>query len=131
MLKLTRFARLPTATIGRLQYGDETYWTVEKPWLDNKPFVSCIPDGHYSMARVDSPKFGPNMWEITEVPDRSHILIHVANTSADVVGCIGLGQKLYGDLSGVGPSRPAIEDFYRRTQDVTAEEIYICTRALS
>ena len=68
------------------------------------------------MVRVDSPKFGPNQWEIAAVPDRSHILIHVANTASDILGCVGLGVGLYGDLAGVANSRKAIDAFYTLTQ---------------
>jgi len=131
MIELTRFAQLPERTIGRLRYHDHEYWTIEKPWKDNQPYVSSIPDGYYPLHRVDSPRFGENMWEIGPVPGRTHILIHVANTEADVVGCIGLGQRLYPDLDGVGPSRPAVEEFYRLTKDLTEEEIIIRTGAIS
>ena len=68
------------------------------------------------MVRVDSPRFGPNMWEIASVPDRSHILLHIANTASDILGCVGLGTGLYGDLAGVSNSRKAITAFYNLTQ---------------
>ena len=68
------------------------------------------------MVRTNSPKFGPRMWEITGVPDRDHILVHVANTASDILGCVGLGMGLYGDLAGVANSRKAIDAFYTLTQ---------------
>ena len=127
---LTRFASFDDRTIGRLEYEGETFWTVERPWLNNTPFKSCIPDGTYPMRRHDSPRFGPNMWEIFGVPNRTYILLHVANSSRDVVGCVGLGSSLYGDLSGVASSRKAIEKFYSLTEGKTVEEIVISTEVL-
>jgi hypothetical protein len=56
-------------------------------------------------------EFGPDIWQVQDVPDRTHILFHVANTSADVVGCIGCGISLYPDLNGVGSSRKAMAKF--------------------
>jgi hypothetical protein len=103
---------LPDCTIGVLTYENGTLYTIEKAWRDNRPFESCIPEGEYTLRRVDSPRFGPDMWEVCSVPDRYHILIHVANTSDDVVGCIGLGTTVYPDLQGVGNSRKAIKQFY-------------------
>ena len=127
---LTRFAQLQKETIGRLDYDGETYWTVERPWLDNLPFKSCIPDGNYVLRRRNSPKFGPNMWEVADVPGRSHILIHVANRSSDVVGCIGLGSGVYQDLSGVSASRKAIEAFYKQTEGLDTLDLTIVTEVL-
>src|SRR5690606_33732276 len=37
---------------------------------------------------------GYKCYEITEVPNRTRVLIHIANTPNDVEGCIGLGYKL-------------------------------------
>lgn len=127
---LTRFAQLEKETIGRLDYDGKSYWTVERPWKNNAPFESCIPDGNYVLRRRDSPKFGKNMWEVSDVPGRTHILIHVANTSRDVVGCIGLGTSLYGDLSGVGASRNAITAFYDQTDGLDEIELTIVTKVL-
>jgi len=114
--RLVRFAIFKDRTLGRLTYGNLEYFTIERPWLDNSPNVSCIPGGTYPLHRVNSPKFGPGMWEIGPVPNRSHILIHVANSVDDVIGCVGLGKTLYPDLKGVGSSRVAIENFYEATR---------------
>ena len=130
-MKLTRFVSAEDRTIGRLDYDDETFWTVERPWQDNKPFVSCIPDGTYPMRRHDSPKFGKNTWEIFGVPGRTYILIHIGNWSRDVVGCVALGSSVFGDLSGVSASRKAIDKFYEMTAGKTVEEITIETEVLS
>jgi len=114
-VKLIRFAHFSNRTLGQLHHGADKWWTIERPWKQNKREVSCIPEGDYEMVRVDSPKFGPRMWEIAGVSDRDHILIHVANTASDILGCVGLGMGLYGDLAGVANSRKAINAFYNLT----------------
>ena len=82
------------------------------------------------MARVDSPKFGADMWEIINVPGRSHILLHIANLPINVEGCVGVGLSVYPDLKGVGSSRNGIDEFYALTAGLTDETINISTEAL-
>lgn len=93
MITLERFAYGPDATLGRLVLDGSLFYTVERPWVGNEPFVSCIPEGIYQVEPYSSPKY-PDVWEITDVPERTHILIHVANYSRDVQGCIGVGMGL-------------------------------------
>jgi len=131
MIELTRFGQFKDRTIGRLKYEDAEFWTIERPWMDNKANISCIPDGYYKLRRHNSPRFGANMWEIANVPNRTYILIHVANTSRDVIGCIGLGSGLASDLEGVTRSRDAITKFYDLTENLVEEEIVITTRVLT
>ena len=111
MIEITRFALFGDRTLGRLKIDDLELWTIERPWLNNVAFKSCIPAGQYKVKRTNSPRFGPDTWQVQDVPDRTHILFHVANTSADVVGCIGCGLSLYADLHGVGNSRKAMAKF--------------------
>ena len=65
-------------------------YTIENPWLDNKPYVSCIPTGTYKAFRRTSPSNG-NVIELKDVPNRTFIQFHVANFPEDVKGCIGVG----------------------------------------
>ena len=74
-------------TIGRLG----SWSTIEDDWLENKQNISCIPTGEYVCKRDFFHKGGYETFEITDVPGRSRILFHIANTEEDVVGCIGLG----------------------------------------
>jgi hypothetical protein len=128
---LCRFAMLPDRTLGRLMVGDKTFYTVERPWLDNKPYESCIPAGLYPMSRHDSPKFGPDVWEIDEVPDRSYILIHAGNKAGHVQGCIAPGLSLRQNLDGVGASRAAVESINKITEGIQKSQIIIIEEALS
>jgi len=127
---LTRFAQFDNRTLGKIFYEDEVYYTIENPWKDNEPFESCIPEGDYQLVRVDSPKYGKHMWEISNVQNRSHCLIHVANFAANVTGCVGFGEDVFDGLRGVTNSRSAINRFYRQTKDFNTLELRIRSGAI-
>lgn len=123
LITLTRLAYLPTGTLGKLTVGDETFFTIERPWLGNKPFESCIPEGIYRCKRYSSAKY-PDTFEITGVPGRSAILFHVANYPDDVQGCVGVGTDLL-DVVGVGSSIPAFKKFLHLLRDIEEFDIRI------
>jgi hypothetical protein len=93
-------------TSGMLVMAGFNCYTLELPWRDNQKSISCIPDGEYEVIQRISAKFGKIYW-ITNVPNRSYILIHSGNYAGDiskgykshVQGCILLGQKI-GTLAG-------------------------------
>ena len=88
-------------TLGMLLYdGKEVAKTIELAWRYNQARVSCIPTGEYDVVRRSSPKYGDH-FHITEVPNRSLILIHVANYFDDLLGCIGVGKD-HIDINGDG-----------------------------
>ena len=102
-LYLTRIAFNEDGTFGVLVDEDVPFClTLERPWLNNKKNVSCIPDGFYMCRRTNSPKFG-NTFEVMDVRNRTHILFHKGNLDDDSHGCILLGEE-YGFLS----NQPAI-----------------------
>ena len=71
--------------------GGAFFFTLERPWLDNKTGVSCIPSpGVYHAKLRKSPHLGITYW-LHDVPDRQFILIHSGNVVAHVQGCIVLG----------------------------------------
>jgi len=80
--------------IGRL-YIDGSYVcnTLERPWLSNKPQVSCIPTGIYDVIVAQSPRFGRELPRILNVPSRSGVLIHRGNYVTDSTGCILVGEN--------------------------------------
>ena len=49
IVKLERFAYTPMGTFGRLKVGDFEFFTVERPWVDNEPFKSCVLEGEYEL----------------------------------------------------------------------------------
>jgi hypothetical protein len=117
MITLKRFAYHPEGTLGLMQVPNHKlslFYTVERPWLDNAPFLSCIPEGEYSMVWKRSPKFDW-CYEVENVKGRSHILFHVANFPEEIEGCIGVGTSLMGDRIAVAESRKGIEAFHEAT----------------
>lgn len=64
--------------------------TIELPNKGNQQNISCIPTGTYSVIPYSSEKF-PNVYQVQNVPNRDKILIHIANTVGDLLGCIGVG----------------------------------------
>ena len=66
--------------------------SMELAWHDNKQDESCIPAGEYLCKRIQSPHFG-EVFQIMDVPNRTDILIHKANWTTDLKGCIGIGKK--------------------------------------
>lgn len=93
MMTLKRIAKNPDGVFGVLLHkGVPFALTCERPWLDNKSNVSCIPERTYECRRVNSPKFG-DTFEVTGVPGRSHILFHKGNTMDDSQGCILVGEQ--------------------------------------
>ena len=87
ILILRRFFDDGVTTLGLL---DGKFWTVERPWLDNQLRISCIPTGEYKVKRHISPSKG-TCYSVEDVPGRTHILIHVANWSHELMGCIAPG----------------------------------------
>lgn len=93
-MNLIRFCSCEMGTFGHLyRDGEIIAYTVEQPWRNNEPFKSCIPFGTYLCKLANHPKHGLK-YELQDVPGRTAILIHVANTMDDVEGCIGLGDEL-------------------------------------
>lgn len=74
-------------------------YTMERPWLDNRPFVSCIPAGVYVLEPRRYHKGGYDALGVKDVPGRTHVLLHVANLASQLAGCIAPGRKV-GDLGG-------------------------------
>ena len=93
-VKIKRFCYAPIGTFGRLEIPEFSCYTVERPWLGNQRYVSCIPEGEYEIYPGRFHRGGYNCWEFHEVPDRSLIKIHRANRPLQLQGCVGLGEGL-------------------------------------
>jgi len=75
-----------------------TVKTLEPPWRDNAPRVSCVPSGTYQIALQPSEKTSQatngrqrTAWFLQSVPNRSSVLIHPGNFESDTKGCILVG----------------------------------------
>jgi hypothetical protein len=111
---LIRYAYMRQATLGRLILPSLPFalYTLELPWIPNlegpggMPGKSCVPDGTYALRPHNSPKH-PNTWAL-DAPDlgvyaelvpagqvgRTDVLIHVANQTDELLGCIGVGMRM-------------------------------------
>lgn len=68
--------------------GTELCKTIELPWKNNQPRVSCIPEGRYRLRRRHSPRFREH-FEVMDVKDRKYILFHAGNDAGKGLrGCI-------------------------------------------
>ena len=68
--------------------GTELCKTIELPWKNNQPRVSCIPEGRYRLRWRHSPRFREH-FEVMDVKDRKYILFHAGNDAGkELRGCI-------------------------------------------
>lgn len=93
-LVVERISYGPRATIGLMRWSDVLLYTLEDAWANNKPMLSCIPDGVYRCRPRRFNRGGYMAVEVRDVPGRSNILIHRGNTADDVTGCLLVGRFL-------------------------------------
>ena len=76
-------------TEGKFIFPDGSHcYCLEKPWLNNKAGISCIPESTYL---VDRDKLGRHQWfKIREgqIAERTFIEIHPANSVEQLQGCL-------------------------------------------
>ena len=133
---LERFCYSPLGTFGRMFAPEFMVWTVERPWANNAPRESCIPEGVYPLVSRKFNRGGYMTWEVTDVPNRSLILVHKANTMNDLLGCIAPGKRL-GALAdrddaipldwGVLDSAGAFDEFMRAMERERDPKVLIIT----
>ena len=114
---LKRQEWLSDGILGILASEDlKSQWdTIEHAYLVEGNWMPKIPVGVYKCIRYKSPHFGYYVFEITGVPNCTNIEIHIANTEAQVEGCVGIG-KAFGKLSdedAVLRSRDAFDEFMK------------------
>lgn len=108
---IERFGYTPTETEGRMLIQDQTFWTLERPWIQAEdagglPFKSCIPDGVYELRPYVRGNGDHVLCYVNESlgvyyakadrPDgvgRYKCLWHPANYVHQVVGCTAIGNK--------------------------------------
>lgn len=98
-IELTRVIERPSATLGVLVMPGYEFPTLELPWLDNRPKVSCVPPGKYLVQRQKSDKFNRELFELLHVPGRKEIKFHNGNIPPHTEGCILPGLR-FGRLEG-------------------------------
>lgn len=139
--------KVPTVILTREYHENGTHGTIkfpsgveihtaERPWLDNKRGVSCIPEGEYNLGMRESPVVSRSTrgryrkgWEVQNVPDRSFIMFHPGNWPLiDSDGCIlpGMSKSFdRGDEPVVWRSQEAMDIFMKQMKDEKIEKIAI------
>jgi len=122
---------------------DFFFYIMEDPWINNKPFVSCIPAGLYSLVKHNSIDH-PDTWalvntklgvyhHIEDIPTdkqrtaRYECLIHPGNWVYNFKGCMGPGMA-YNNIDMVEDSQRAfhmIQAVLMRSSDGNGHEILI------
>lgn len=125
-MKILRLDQNANGTYGMLAQDDnkEICHTLELPWKDNAHGVSCIPAGTYTCFRRHSDHFNCEVFEIGGVPNRSDVLLHPANYTSELRGCVALGTS-FADLNGDGvqdlaSSRVAFTAFMERMHGINS-----------
>jgi hypothetical protein len=115
----------PKAINGTLFCNEEQIChTIELPWKNNAPRISCIPEGTYTLVERYSPKFHRHL-HLTDVKERSNILIHPANNAVrELKGCIAPVMLLTGPGTGVR-SREAMQKLFACINEQLQQHNYI------
>jgi len=92
-LRLQRHSSRWDGVIGSLIGDGFRCETLEQKWRENKTNISCIPEGEYICEMTDSPRFG-RVYQVKNVKDRTHVLIHAGNRVRDTQGCILVGNRV-------------------------------------
>jgi hypothetical protein len=110
-LKIVRLHSANDCTSGQiLLEGAIVGYTLERPWEGNIPLISSIPIGRYhGFVRTET----KDRWriELTDVPKRPHVQLHLGNFVADGVGCILIGSNLTSGLCQLKDSKAAFDKF--------------------
>lgn len=114
MIKIIRFKKGFKSTLGELYIDNKFFcFTLEREWLDNEKYISCIPAGKYSCKPYSSPKIKgvikyKNVTEITNIPNRDKILVHAGNYYLDTLGCILVGDSYKEKVKARGEDTVAV-----------------------
>jgi hypothetical protein len=96
--------------------GEHACYTLERPWLNNRESVSCIPLGTYGVELAWSEHWGRDIPHVMNVPGRTAIEMHPGNFVYNSIGCILLG-KVRQEFT-LGRSVAAVDDFCSWLQSV-------------
>jgi len=119
IFNLVRFLKSEEGTYGILMHSnsvDIICCTVEPPWKGNQLSKSCIPAGFYravlSVRHAELPS-NYKVYQVVNIPGRTVIQIHIANTPSELEGCIApvtVFHNFKGEQGGSG-SKNAFNKF--------------------
>jgi len=111
--------------------GSLLCYTIELPWRDNQPQVSCIPEGRYELIKRYSPRLGHHL-QVEHVAGRDLILIHPANDALkELKGCIAPVSALTGEGKGVA-SKAALEKLIAVVYEALEKEnVFIIIKSMN
>ena len=124
---LKRISYTPFGTFGVLIHNIIPFAvTIELPWRSNESFVSCIPVGSYWCRRIKRPNEQVT-FEVCDVPNRTHILFHIANTVDDLKGCVGVAEEfgILNDVPAVLSSGRGFAEFMNKLRGIDEFELQI------
>lgn len=89
--------------------GEFLCHTLERPWVNNKINISCIPAGKYILAPFTGKEY-KRVYQVLDVPGRTNILFHIGNIAKNSKGCILPGMRfgMLGDKRAVLYSGKAV-----------------------
>lgn len=99
---LTRMFEMRGGTYGILSYENTLFWTMEKEWVFNRKFDSCVPTGEYELSVHNGKKY-KDTWALigngvshTEEPGipRFACVFHRAMFPRDLAGCIAVAKSI-------------------------------------
>ncbi len=114
-LTVLRYSSGEESTLG-LFFIDKKFacYTLEDEYREKKVYGETrIPAGRYRVIlrtagshhiryKQKFPEFHKGMLHVTQVPNFSHILIHIGNTDDDTEGCLLVGESTYSNVKQIG-----------------------------
>jgi len=126
-----RFAYTFRGVFGELVTDNFRCFTVERPWMNNRPNISCIPTDVYALVRGRFRDHYEN-FEVRDVPGRTYIELHRGNTMLDIKGCIALGLTFQidgvNDVYKINHSRHAFDAFMQAMGTATDAVLVVKNR---
>jgi hypothetical protein len=118
LILLLRISSNDNGTFGVLCINNRPYYvTLELPWKNNTPNISCVPPGTYKATKMFSEKFKKTVYVLHNVPGRDLIEIHIGNKIEQTLGCILLGSEFSKTDYAIVDSRVAFDDFMIRVPE--------------
>ncbi len=112
-----------SGTFGQLSIEGNNFTCVslELPWLNDLPDISCIPIGSYQCTWRWSNAHNRNIYHVENVLNRTAVEIHSANIIAQLLGCICLGTEMAVFPMGTFPGIEVATKGVQHSQQAVAE----------